>query len=180
MPFLGPLFWGAGRLGIGLRVIPQLGQRQRHRPAKSKENLRTENAAGAPLAPALATALGAAPAPSPVRPCAPASPRQPLARPSPAAELVWVLVREPNANRELENREPKAFWARRGGWRACPAYTTLRPLNPSLAHTGGYNRLWVEYRPTIPPALLPPDTAHSGCLAFPFPSLLHCLHRPYV
>ena len=102
-----------------MQLLPQLGQRKRRRAAKSEEFLGIENALGAPFAPR--PYLG----PSPrararlCAPCAPASPCQPLAWPSPAAELVWV--REPNANRELKNREPRAFCPATGGWRACPA-----------------------------------------------------------
>jgi hypothetical protein len=108
------------------------------------------------------------------RACAPTSAPQRLAWPSPAAEL--VLVREPNANRELKNREPRAFCPAPGGWRACPAQPSHCLSTLLLAHTGGSNRLWAGYCLTMPARFLPPTTVHSGYLAFPFPSLLHCCH----
>jgi len=119
MPFLGPLFWGAVGLGIGLCVLPQLGQRHRHRPAKPEEFLGIENGAGAPFPPPLAIALGTAPEAALRTPVLFYLRPSVLRGPAPLAELVWV--REPNANRELKNREPRAFCPATGGWRACPA-----------------------------------------------------------
>ena len=160
---------------VGMQLLPQLGQRKRRRAAKPEEFFGIENGAGAPFAlPKVLLPRPSAKTPT-ARACAPTSAPQRLAWPSPAAEL--VLVREPNANRELKNREPRAFCPAPGGWRACPAQPSSRLSTLLLAHTGDYTRLWVEYCLAMPARFLPPDTAHSGCLAFPFPSLLHCLHR---
>ena len=72
-----------------------------------------------------------------MRPCAPASPCQPLAWPSPTAELVWV--REPNANREPRTEKPQTegFLPGHGGMAGVSSPTILRPLNPLAgAHRG--------------------------------------------
>lgn len=98
---------------VGMQLLPQLGQRKRRRAAKPEEFFGIENAAGAPFAlPKVLLPRPSAKTPT-ARACAPTSAPQRLAWPSPAAEL--VLVREPNANRELKTANRGLFARPRGG-----------------------------------------------------------------